>query len=38
VHREEFAALLSQGYSLRAIARAFGLDHKTVASILARDS
>jgi len=38
VHREEFAALLSQGYSLRAIARAFGIYHKTVSSILARDS
>jgi len=32
--REEFAALLAQGYSLRAIARAFGTYHATVSRIL----
>lgn len=36
VHREEFAALLEQGYSLRAIARAFGTSHATVSRTLSR--
>ena len=36
VHREEFAALLEQGYSLRAIARAFGTSHATVSKTLSR--
>lgn len=36
VHREEFSALLEQGYSLRAIARAFGTSHATVSRTLSR--
>ena len=32
--REEFAALLAQGHSLRAIARAFGTSHATVSRTL----
>jgi hypothetical protein len=37
LRQEEFAALLAQGYSLRAIAKAFGTTHSTVRATLARD-
>lgn len=37
IRREEFAALLAQGYSLRAIARAFGIAHATVSRALSEE-
>ena len=36
LRREEFATLFAQGYSLRAIAKAFGTTHSTVRATLAR--
>ena len=38
LRREEFAALHAQGYSLRAIARAFGTSHSIVSATLKRTS
>ncbi len=37
IRREEFVALLAQGYSLRAIARAFGIAHATVSRTLSKE-
>ena len=37
VRREEFAALIAQGYSLRAIAKAFGTSHSAVSATLKRE-
>ena len=38
IRREEFVALLAQGYSLRAIAKAFGITHATVSRTLSREA